>query len=242
MAEVQMIERVFDLDDVIVREVMVPHPDVVSVSSECPLSDLRSIILDAEHTRYPVVEPDNGEQVVGFVDVKDVLRAIESDEGDTATAGDLSREILVVPETTTIDDLLLQFRDERQQMAAVIDEWGSFEGLATVEDVVEAIVGDLRDEFDVDQREPSIRRRDGGGYDVDGGVPLAILNDSLDTDFESEEFETVGGMVLERLDRAPEPGDQIEAAGYPIEVTSVDGARISTVRIGPRADDGEQTN
>jgi CBS domain containing-hemolysin-like protein len=230
MAEVEMIERVFDLDDVIVREVMVPRPDVVSVPADTSLSDLKSVVLEAGHTRYPVVEADDGDGIVGFVDVKDVLRASESDGGDAETAGDLAREILVVPETTSISDLLLQFRDERQQMAAVIDEWGAFEGIATVEDVVEALVGDLRDEFDADEREPSIRRSD-GGYDVDGGVPLTTINEGLGTDFGSEEFETIGGMVLERIDRAPERGDRIEVDGYGIEVSSVDGARISVVRI-----------
>ena len=159
-----------------------------------------------------------------------MVRAKDSAESDTVTAGDLAREILIVPETTAISDLLMQFRDEHQQMAAVIDEWGAFEGLATIEDVVEAIVGDLRDEFDTDEPEASIRRSD-GKYEVDGGVPLAMVNDSLDADFETEEFETIGGMVLERIDRAPERGDRIEADGYAIEVLRVDGARISAVRI-----------
>ena len=230
MAEVEMIERVFDLDDVIVREVMVPRPDVVSVPADCTLAELRSIVLEAGHTRYPVVEADEEDDVVGFVDLKDVVRAKDSAESDTVTAGDLAREILIVPETTAISDLLMQFRDEHQQMAAVIDEWGAFEGLATIEDVVEAIVGDLRDEFDTDEPEASIRRSD-GKYEVDGGVPLAMVNDSLDADFETEEFETIGGMVLERIDRAPERGDRIEADGYAIEVLRVDGARISAVRI-----------
>ena len=240
MTEVEMIERVFDLDDVVVREVMVPRPDVVSVPADHSLSELRSTVFEAEHTRYPVVETDNREAIVGFIDVKDVLRAGQSEDKDAVTADDLAREILVVPETTAISDLLMQFRDERQQMAAVIDEWGSFEGIATVEDVVEAIVGDLRDEFDADEREPSIRRRDDGQYDIDGGVPLSMVNDSLDVDFESDEFETIGGMILERIDRAPERGDRIEESGYGLEVLSVNGARISTVRI-EKIDDTDET-
>jgi CBS domain containing-hemolysin-like protein len=116
-------------------------------------------------------------------------------------------------------------------MAAVIDEWGAFEGIATVEDVVEALVGDLRDEFDVDEREPSIRRRGDDGYDIDGGVSLLKVNDVIEGDFTSEEVETIGGLVLERLNRAPERGDRVEVAGYVAEVTSVEGTRISTVRV-----------
>jgi CBS domain containing-hemolysin-like protein len=227
--EVAMIERVFDLDDTVVREVMVPRPDVVSVSTDATLSDLRETVFEAGHTRYPVLDADDSDQVVGFVDVKDVLRA--SEDGDAATASDIARDIVVVPETTTISDLLIQFREDRQQMAAVIDEWGSFEGIATVEDVVEAVVGDLRDDFDVDEREHSIHERDDGEYDVDGGVPIVTVNDTLDTDFESDEVGTIGGLVLSRLDRAPTVGDSVEIAGCVLEVTGIDGTRISTVRI-----------
>jgi CBS domain containing-hemolysin-like protein len=230
VAEVTMIERVFDLDDIVVREVMVPRPDVVSVPADASLSDLQSIVLEAGHTRYPVLDADDGDQVVGFVDVKDVLRA-EVESGDAESVDDIAREIVVVPETMALSDLLKQFRENRQQMAAVIDEWGAFEGIATVEDVVEALVGDLRDEFDVDEREPSVRRRDDGGYDVDGGVPLSKINDVIEGEFTSDEVETVGGLVLERLNRAPERGDRVEVAGHVVEVTSVEGTRISAVRV-----------
>ena len=230
VAEVTMIERVFDLDDIVVREVMVPRPDVVSVAADAPLADLQSIVLETGHTRYPVLDADDGEQVTGFVDVKDVLRA-EVDDEDAEIVGDIARDIVVVPETMALSDLLRQFREDQQQVAAVIDEWGAFEGIATVEDVVEALVGDLRDEFDVDEREPSIRPRDDGGYDIDGGVPLSKVDDVLEGDFTSEEVETIGGLVLERLNRAPERGDRVEVDGYVVEVTSVEGTRISAVRV-----------
>ncbi|WP_117591222.1 hemolysin family protein [Haloprofundus halophilus] len=230
VAEVTMIERVFDLDDIVVREVMVPRPDVVSVPADASLPELQSIVFEAGHTRYPVLDADDGDQVVGFVDVKDVLRA-EVDGGDAERVGDIAHEILIVPETMTISDLLRQFRDDRQQIAGVIDEWGAFEGVATVEDIVEALVGDLRDGFDLDEREPSIRPRDDGGYDIDGGVPLSKVDDALEGNFESEEVETIGGLVLGRLNRAPALGDRVEIDGSVVEVTSVEGARISTVRV-----------
>jgi CBS domain containing-hemolysin-like protein len=236
VAEVTMIERVFDLDDTVVREVMVPRPDVVSVPADASLADLQSTILEAGHTRYPVLDADDGDQVVGFVDVKDVLRA-EVEDGDAEVVGDIARDIVIAPETMVLSDLLREFRAEHQQMAAVIDEWGTFEGIATVEDVVEALVGDLRDEFDVAEREPSIRQRDDGGYDVDGGVQLSNLDDALDGDFTSDAVETVGGLVLERLNRAPERGDSVDVAGHVVEVTSVDGTRISTVRVHEREGD-----
>ncbi|WP_277556248.1 hemolysin family protein [Halobaculum limi] len=239
VAEVAMIERVFELDDTTVREVMVPLPDVVSVSADASIPAVRDVIFEAGHTRYPVVETDDPTQVAGFIDVKDVLRASE-DPNAAMTAGDIAREILVVPETIASNDLLIQFRDERQQIAAVIDEWGSLEGIATVEDVVEALVGDLRDEFDIDEREPSIGRRDDGGFDLDGGVSLSAVNDALDVTFEHEVVDTIGGLVLSRLDRAPEVGDRVELAGRVVEVTDVDGTRIATVRIHPPEDDSEE--
>jgi CBS domain containing-hemolysin-like protein len=236
-AEVTMIERVFDLDDTLVREVMVPRPDVVSIPADMTLDAVRSTVREARHTRYPVVEADDADQVIGFVDVKDVLRASEADDGDDQRVEEITRDVLVIPETMAVSDLLVQFREDHQQMAAIIDEWGAFEGIATVEDVVEAIVGDLRDEFDAAEREQSIRLLDGGGFDIDGGVPLSAVNDAMDADFHSDEVETIGGLVLDHLNRAPTLGDRIETDEHVLEVTNVDGTRIASVWVQDRTSD-----
>jgi CBS domain containing-hemolysin-like protein len=238
--EVEMIERVFDLDDITVREVMVPRPDVVSVPADLPLADLRELIIEEGHTRYPVVEADDSDQVVGFLDVKDVLEASEPGKtADSIVAGDLARDLPVIPETGRLDDLLAEFQDQQSQMAAVIDEWGSFEGIVTVEDLVEVVVGDLRDEFDAEQHEPTIDRRADGTYSVDGGLAISEVNETLDADFEVSDFDTIGGLVLDRLGRAPEVGDRIEADGYYLDVAEVDGARISTVVVRERDETSE---
>ena len=144
MEEVEMIERVFEFDDVSVREAMVPRPDVVSVPADMSMSDLRTLIIEQGHTRYPVVDGSDTDQVVGFVDVKDVMRVSESSDVDAkeSTAGELAREMPVVPETTRASELLTQMQSESQQMAAIIDEWGAFEGIVTTEDLVERVVGD----------------------------------------------------------------------------------------------------
>jgi len=178
--------------------------------------------------------------------VKDVLRATEAADGDAGdadgpTAADLSREILVVPETTSASDLLVQFRDERRQMAAVIDEWGAFEGIVTVEDVAEALVGDLRDEFDAAERRHTIRRTGERTHEADGSVGLVDVNDALGTDLSGDGYETLGGFVLDRIGRSPEIGDVAAEAGFSFEVTAVDGARISTVRV-ERRDDEEDAD
>ncbi|MFC7188076.1 hemolysin family protein [Halorubrum yunnanense] len=236
-AEVDMIEGVFELDDTVVREVMVPRPDVVTLAADRTLPEIRATVLEAGHTRYPVVAEEDADRVVGFVDVKDVLRAGEAGD-ESATAADLARELVVVPETTAVGDLLVQFREERRQMAGVVDEWGAFEGIVTVEDITEALVGDLRDGFDTDSGEHTIRAREGGAYEADGSVSLSVVNDALGTDLEGNGYDTLGGLVLDRLGRTPEAADVVEAGGHRFEVTAVDGARISTVRISP-IDDGD---
>jgi CBS domain containing-hemolysin-like protein len=233
-AEVDMIERVFDLDDISVREVMVPRPDVVSAPADATLADLRALVVEEGHTRYPVVDAEDGDQVVGFVDVKDLIRMEESSDGElTATAADLARDLPVIPETGRADDLLGQFQDEQSQMAAVIDEWGSFEGIVTVEDLVEVVVGDIRDQFDVDAREPSIDGNGDGTYAVDGGVSVSDVNNELETAFETDEFGTIGGLVLDRLGRAPKVGDRVTVDGHHLDVDSVEGARVARVLISP---------
>ena len=237
-AELETIERVFEADDTPVTAVMVPGPDVVSVPTDASVSALRETIREAGHTRYPVVTAGDGGQVVGFVDVKDVLAAGDPERDESATAGDLARDVVVVPETTTVADLLVRFQEENQQMAVVIDEWGAFEGLATIEDAVEAIVGDLRDEFDVDGREPSIRRAGDDGYEIDGSVSLPAVADTLGVGFDGEGFDTLGGLVLDRLGRPPEAGDVVSEGGYSMKVLAVDGARVSTVRIRKNGPDG----
>ncbi|MWG34559.1 hemolysin family protein [Halomarina oriensis] len=230
--EVLMIRGVFDLDDTPVREIMRPRPDVTSVPVDTPLPKLRTMVVAADFTRFPVVE-DDGDQVVGFVDVKDILRIGESFDGDdeTVTAGDLARDIVVVPETLFVDELLEEFQREQRQMAAVIDEWGTFEGLVTVEDVVEEIVGDIRDQFDIRTEEPAIEERSDGTYAIDGGVSLTEVNEALGTQFESEGFETIGGLVLDELGRAPEPEDTVTVDGRQLQVVEVDGTRIRKVVV-----------
>ena len=236
--EVEMIERVFELDDISVREVMVPRPDVRSVPSDMPLSELRTQIIEAGHSRYPVLDAEELDQVVGFLDVKDVLRASETADADAAiTAGDLAREMPLVPETGRVDDLLTEFQTEQRQMAGVIDEWGSFEGVATVEDVVEQVVGDIRDEFDDEEREPTLDPQADGTYTIDGGVVLSEVAESLDVEFGSVDVGTVGGYVLDSLGRAPEVGDSVAVDGYELTVKTVDGARIDSVEARESAPD-----
>jgi CBS domain containing-hemolysin-like protein len=233
--EVEMVERVFELDDTSVREVMIPRPDVVSVPADTRIDELRTIVVETGHTRYPVTDPNEPDQVTGFVDVKDVVRA-DTTNGDEGfrTVGDIAREIPIVPESGRIDELLAELQREQRQMAAVIDEWGAFEGIATVEDAVEQIVGELRDDFDVPEREPSIEQRADGTYEVDGRLALSEANAVLETDLDADGIGTIGGLVLDRLGRAPVEGDRIETDEYVLGVDDVEGTRVATVVISDR--------
>ena len=236
--EVEMIEQVFELDDMTARSVLIPRPDVVSVAPDTTLSELRDLVAEEGHTRYPVI--DEEDQILGFVDVKDVLTAVDADEQwESVPVSDLTRDLTIVPETVAVDELLGRLQEEQNQMAAVIDEWGAMEGIVTVEDLIEEVVGEIHDEFDSPAGEPSITRITDGSYAIDGGVPIAQVNDDLDAAFDPGGTETIGGLVLDRLGRAPEVGDRVETDGFAIEVTDVDGTRISQV-IARRRDCGAE--
>jgi magnesium and cobalt exporter, CNNM family len=231
--EGEMVGADFELNDKVAREIMVPRPDVVSLPADMGLRKLLSVAAAGNYTRYPVYEDDSPDRIVGAVHVKDVLRAIESEGGLDAdlTARVLAREVLVVPENRPIDEILEDFQKQEIQMAIVIDEWGSFEGLFTIEDIIEEIVGEIRDEFD--EEEPAIHRLPDGSYRVDGRIPIGVVNEALGSEFESEDFDTIGGLVLGYLGRAPEVGDEVRLDGYLLRVDEVDGPRVAqlTARV-----------
>lgn len=235
--EVQMIESVFDLGDTLAREVMVPRPDVETVDAASGLSDLRRVAANGTYTRYIVVDDDD--RPVGFIHAKDILQAseLEGEDAATVTARDLARDVLVVPETRRIDAILAEFQSYGGgQIAVVIDEWGAFEGIVTIEDILEEIVGDIRDEFDRAPQGPGIEQQDNGSYLVDGGVPIHDFNERLGVTIETDQVETIGGYLFGQLGREPEVGDSIELEGYSLQVDGVDNARIERILVEPLRD------
>ena len=224
----EMIEGVFELQDTAVREIMVPRPDVEVLETNMTMETLLAVTTEGSHSSYPVLDSEADDHVVGAIHVGDLLRTLQSCD-DSWTARTLAREVVVVPETRRIASLLTEFQDREIQMAIVIDEWGAFEGIVTMEDILEEIVGEIRDEFDMAGDEPSIRKLENGGYSIDGHVSLGTVNEILDTEFRSEDFETIGGLVLARLGRAPEVGDSMNLDSYAFEVDEVSGSRISHI-------------
>jgi CBS domain containing-hemolysin-like protein len=225
-----MLRAVIQLEETRAREIMVPRPNVESLPAGMGLEELFSVVAEGNHTRYPIFEDDAGNRIVGMVHARDVLRAAK-EAGDLeadVTARDLKRDVLTIPENKSVDKILKDLRAQGLQMAVVIDEWGSFEGLLTIEDIVEEIVGEIRDEFD---EEGLVFREHDGGYSIDGRVPIRDVNEALGSEFESADFDTVGGLVLGHLGRAPEVGDEVTVDGRVLRVDEVDGARVASVLV-----------
>ncbi|BBL78526.1 membrane protein [Rubrobacter xylanophilus] len=221
------LNNVFDFGDRVVREVMVPRPDIVALSSDLSPQEMVQEAAFGRYTRYPVYEGDL-DHILGVVHVKDVFRAsLENPAGFDVRA--IVRDALVVPENKPIEQLLREFQRRKLQMAIVIDEWGSVEGLVTIEDVLEELVGEIQDEFD--EEEARIEELGGGLYAVDGRIPIVEVNEFFELDLPHEDFETIGGYVLGTLGRPPRPGDVVEADGATLQVKSVDGPRVSMLTL-----------
>ncbi len=227
----EMLEGIFELGETVARQVMVPGPDVVALSAGTPLSELARVVATGHHTRYPLHEDGDSNRIVGVVHAKDVLRAAEEAQSFQAevTARELMRSFVTVPENRSLEDVLAAFRRSNVHMAVVIDEWGSFEGIVTLEDVLEEIVGEIQDEFD--EEEPEVRRSPDGSYSLSGGARLREIGEVLGPDFEAEGFDTVGGLVLGLLGRPPKVGDEVWAGDHLLRVEEVNELRVGRVTL-----------
>jgi magnesium and cobalt exporter, CNNM family len=225
--EREYLNNVFDFGDRVAREIMVPRPDIEALPHDAPLPDLAERAAFGRYTRYPVYEEDL-DHILGAVHVKDLFRAAK-EEPEGFDLASLIRACLVVPETKSIEQILREFQQRKLQMAIVIDEWGSVEGLITIEDILEEIVGEIQDEFD--EGEAAIERIGDDLYAVDGRIPITEVNDHFDLDLPHEDFDTIGGFILGSLGRPPEVGDTVEAEGATLNVKSVDGPRVSMLTL-----------
>ena len=225
--EREYLNNVFDFGDRVAREIMVPRPDIEALTSNAPLAELAEKAAFGRYTRYPVYEEDI-DNILGAVHVKDLFRAAGEDPKGFDIR-DVVRECLVVPENKPIEQILREFQTRKLQMAIVIDEWGSVEGLITIEDVLEEIVGEIQDEFD--EGEAAIELISEGLFAIDGRIPITEVNEHFNLDLPHEDFDTIGGYVLGSLGRPPEAGDSVEADGATLHVKSVDGQRVSMLTL-----------
>ena len=231
-AQRDMLLGVFTLADTRVDEVMTPRLDMVAVDLAAPGDDVIEAFRQSEHSRLPVYDgtPDN---IAGVVFAKDLVPFAmglgSEDAGATARWQDLVRPAAFVPETKTLDSQLRDFQRGPAHLAIVVDEFGGTSGLITLEDILEEIVGDIRDEHDVGEA-PSIRQ-DGDRYWVDGRVTLDDLSQALGRPFEHPEVSTVGGLVYSVLGRVPRAGDELTLDGYQVVVERVDRRRVTSVLL-----------
>jgi len=239
-SERDMIEGIFDFGDLRVREVMVPRVDIVALEKDTPLNEVVQLFLERGYSRMPVYE-DNIDNVIGILHAKDLIRYLGNGE-KALTLGDLMRPAIFVPETKKVDELLREFRQSRNHMAIVVDEYGGTAGLVTLENLVEEIVGDIQDEYG----EPERKEIEMVGEDeaiVNARVTLDEVNQALTLDLQEEGVDTIGGLVYTRLGRMPVVDDRVELPEATITVLSVTGRRIDWLRIRkhepPRQEDRE---
>lgn len=227
--EARMIRGVVRLDKTTAREIMLPRVDIVAAELGMPLPNLAEMLIESGHSRIPVYE-DNLDIVKGIAYVHDVLRnlSIKSDASSNLTE-DMIRPAMFIPETKNLEELLNEIQETRVHMAIVVDEYGGVSGLVTIEDLLEEIVGEINDEFDIG--EPDLKRVDEREFLMDARTSIEDLNDLLNVGVESDGFDTVGGFVYHHLGKIPTSGDTFEYKDLRIEVVSTVGRRLKTLRF-----------
>jgi CBS domain containing-hemolysin-like protein len=227
--EVRMIRGVVQLDKTTAREIMVPRVDMVAASLGTSMDQLAEQMVKSGHSRIPVYE-GSLDQIQGIAHSRDILDHLSRDHKSpgTVTAGAI-RSALFIPESKTLEELLNEFQERRVQMAIVVDEYGGVSGLVTIEDLLEEIVGEIRDEFEVG--EPEIEPVGDNEFLMDARVGIDQLNELLRAGLEGDGFDTIGGFVYQRLGKIPSTGDRVEYDGLRIEVVSTVGRRLKKLRV-----------
>ena len=225
--ERRLLRSIVDFGDTLVREVMTPRPDIVAVQADATLAEVRALFAEQEYSRLPVFS-DNLDNIQGFVFVKDLVHLVGMTDEDRPIAR-LLRPAHVVPETKHVADLLKELQRRQAQSAIVVDEFGGTAGLVTVEDLLEEIVGEIRDEYDVES-EPIVDEGN-GTFVFSAKVDVDKVADRLGVDIERQGFETVGGYVLSHLGRVPTAGESFDIDGLSVEVLEAERRRVHRVRI-----------
>jgi CBS domain containing-hemolysin-like protein len=224
----KLIQSVVEFGDKVVREVMTPRPNIVAISAEATLEQLRQLVITEQYSRIPVYE-QTIDQVIGFVHVRDMFE-LEQKEREHGSVRDLVRTMRLVPETKPVSDLMRQMQQENSHMVIVVDEYGNTAGLATMEDLLEVIIGEIRDEH---EPESDVTEDGHGGFIVSGSFDLDRIYDLVENFHPEEDIEstTVGGLVSEWLGHVPKAGESVDRDGIRLEVLVSDGLRVAQVRI-----------
>jgi putative hemolysin len=226
--EQEMLYKVFDFADKEVSDVMVPRPEVVALSVELPPEEALQAVLESPYTRYPVYR-GSLDEIVGVLHVRDLIEAMHERGLASVQVEDLIRPSYMVPETKDLAALLTEFRRQNQHMAIVLDEYGNMEGIVTLEDVLEEIVGEIEDEFDLPDE--SVERVDDNTIRIDGTFPIDDFNEQFGVELPQEDYHTVAGFVFGLLGRAAEVGDEIAYNSVRFRVDEVEGSRIQRLMV-----------
>jgi putative hemolysin len=227
-AEQELIYKAFDFADKEVHEVMVPRPEVVGISIELSAEETLAAVVDSPFTRYPAYR-GTLDEIVGILHVRDLFKALYQDGIENVIVEELLRPAYMVPETKDLAALLAEFRRTNQHMAVVVDEYGSMEGIVTLENVLEEIVGEIEDEYDLPDED--IERLDDRRILVDGTFPIDDFNEQFNQELPQEDYHTVAGFVFGELGRAPEAGDEVTWNGLRFAVVETEGPRIEKLEI-----------
>jgi len=224
--ERRLLQNIMDFGGTLVREVMTPRPDIVALAEKATIGELRAIFREQEYSRFPVFK-ESLDNIAGFVFIKDLVAMDASEDARPITS--IIRPAVVVPETKRVPELLKQFQRQQTQIAIVVDEYGGTAGLVTIEDLLEEIVGEIRDEYDVESE--SVVDEGNGRFVFSGKVDVDEIAHRLDVHIEREGFETVGGYLLSHLGRVPTVGERFDIDGLRVEVLDAERRRVNKVRI-----------
>jgi putative hemolysin len=241
----EMIHNALELDNITVREVMVPRPDIFSLPGDLNLDEALARIVEEQHSRIPIYDPQRGpEHIVGVLYTKDLMRWMRlrltlsanhpiSDRISKMQINRIMRNVLVVPETKVLTELLTEFKERKRHLAVVVDEYGSTAGVITIEDILEQLVGEVEDEFDViPPEEPAISEGPGATLLLDGSVNIRDLENEYQLQLPRDQgFETLAGFILARLQRIPAVGESLDFEGHRYTVEEMDGHRIARVKV-----------
>ncbi len=238
-SEAEMISNIFEYGDKEAQDIMTHRGSIVAIDGETKLKDAIASMLGGKNSRYPVYE-ENIDHIIGILHLKDAMRFHISDDKldlPIAKLDGLLREPYFVPQTKNIDELFKEMQSQKLQMAIVVDEYGQTDGLIAMEDILEEIVGNIMDEYDEDQE--YIKNRGKGEYVMEGKTPLKEVEELLGITFDEEEFETLNGFLISRLDRIPEPDEQfdVDYKGYNFKILSV--VKNDRKCVGPEASGGK---
>ena len=226
--EQELLYKVFDFADKEVHEVMVPRPQVVAISVDLPPEECLAAVIDSPYTRYPAYR-GSLDEIVGILHVRDLFSALYAKGIEGVVMEEFLRPPFLVPETKDLAALLAEFRQTKQHMAIVVDEYGAMQGIVTLEDLLEEIVGDIADEYDLPDE--SIEQIDERRIRVHGTFPIDDFNEQFDVEMPQDDYHTLGGFVFGELGRAPEQGAEVVWNGLQFRVVEVDGARIERLEV-----------